>query len=472
LRFGAEVLTRDELAKRSAGVAHALREAGIGPGATVAQLIPNSPETIAATFGVWLAGAVLCPINPSSTPREITQVLEDCSPAAVLARRSMVATLADELRHRGRWISVDDVMSSEREPLAVAVDPESPAMLMYTSGTSGTPKGVLLSHRSILLNNRQVARRTGISDADRLLVFTPLFHVNGLCNQMLLSWRVGASVVLRPRFIPEEFWTTLRDENVTYFTAPPTIYTRIRALGRPGGLQLPSLRFARTGAAPMPTSVQLECEGLLEVPIVDSYGLTECTTTCTMNPVGWGRRIGSVGTAFDELDVVIRRDDDSLAAVGEVGEVTVAGGTLMLRYLNRPQETAEALRGGYLRTGDLGYLDTDGFLYLIDRKKDIINRGGQKISPREVEAVLLEHPLVADVVVAGVPDEEYGQEIKALVVRKSEVLAVEELRELCYSKLSRYKVPRFIDFVAELPKSSVGKLLRSAIAGSVPEGRT
>jgi long-chain acyl-CoA synthetase len=322
-----------------------------------------------------------------------------------------------------------------------------------------------------LANARQVRDRTGVGTGDRLLVVMPIFHVNGLCNQVVVPFLAGASVALRPRFLLEDFWPSVRDYRPTYFTAVPTMLSRLlNGPSPPPGINPSSMRFARTGAAPLSVEVQRQFETRFGLPVITSYGQSEATCTVTMNPpTREGRRLGSVGTALDGLEVRVLGPDGISMQTGQTGEIAVRGPTLMLGYLGLPEATAEAIPDGWLRTGDIGYLDPDGYLFLTDRKKDLIIRGGENISAREVEEVLYKHPLVVDAAVVGAPDADYGEVVAAFVVLRdnnispSSASIVEEILACCRERLTRFKVPEHLEIVEELPKNAVGKVTKQAL---------
>jgi acyl-CoA synthetase (AMP-forming)/AMP-acid ligase II len=350
-----------------------------------------------------------------------------------------------------------------------SLDPDGLAVLCYTSGTSGRSKGVQLSHRNVLTNARRVCDRTGVGPEDRLLVIMPIFHANGLCNQVVVPFLGGASIVLRRRFVLEEFWPAVAHYRPTYFTAVPTILSRLlEGPEPPPRPQCSSLRFARTGAAPLSVEVQRRFEERFGLPVIVSYGLSEATCTVTMNPPTLeGRKLGSVGTALDGLNVRVIGSSGTEQPVGSVGEVVTEGPSVMLGYHGLPKETAEAIPDGWLRTGDLGYLDQDGYLFLTDRKKDLIIRGGENISPREVEEVLYAHAMVAEAAVLGLPDHIYGERVVAFVVprevSRSRADVVEELLAYCRARLARFKVPAQIEVLHDMPKNAVGKIAKQEL---------
>jgi long-chain acyl-CoA synthetase len=308
------------------------------------------------------------------------------------------------------------------------------------------------------------------------LVIMPIFHANGLCNQVVVPFLAGASIVLRRRFVLEEFWPAVAHYQPTYFTAVPTILTRLlEGPEPPPRAQWSSLRFARTGAAPLSVEVQRRFEERFGLPVIISYGLSEATCTVTMNPPTLeSRKLGSVGMALDGLNVQVLGSNGMEQPVGTVGEIVTEGPSVMLGYLGLPEETAEAIQGGWLRTGDLGYLDQDGYLFLTDRKKDLIIRGGENISPREVEEVLYSHVTVAEAAVLGVPDPIYGERVVAFVVprdvSRSQADVVEELLAYCRARLARFKVPAQINVLHDMPRNAVGKIAKQELRGRSTSG--
>ncbi len=465
LFFGDQAYSYTDLEAASAASASHLEASGISEGDVVGLMLPNSPALVAHLFGVLRTGATVLPLNPALTPRELSVVLEDSRARTVITSEELAARV-EGLRTSSpalkEVIAVDPRALRSGPtvslPSWVRGEPEGTAFLVYTAGTTGRPKGVMLTHRNVLANTAQVAERTGVTRADRILHVMPLFHVNGLLNNTLLPLRAGASVVLAPRFDPARFWGDVAAFRPTYFTAVPTVFARLMDAWD-GSIDASSLRFVRTGAAPMATALQRRVEQRLGVPVVVSYGLTEATCTCTMNPAGPARRVGSVGPALPCEVVTVVDVQGSPCAPGEVEEVVVQGPNVMAGYLNTPDATAEVLRDGWLYTGDLGYLDADGFLFLTDRKKDLIIRGGENISPREVEEVLESHPAVAEASVVGAPDRELGEEVAAfLVPRPGPAPDPDEVRGFCRERLARFKVPRQIRVVPSLPVTGVGKV--------------
>lgn len=464
LYFNDQIYSYAELDAAAAGMAAELRARAIQAGDAVALILPNAPALIAYLFGILRIGATVVPLNPNLTLRELSLVLQDSAVHAVVTTPELAV----------QWQGMGSAGASP--PHVIAVDPgrrldlalattdaidrnaARRAFVIYTAGTTGRPKGVILTNANVLANTAQVADRTALTPADRVLHVMPLFHVNGLMNNTILPLRAGASIVLRPRFDLGEFWPVVASSRPTYFTAVPTVFARLMDAWD-GRADTSSLRFVRSGAAPMTPALQRQVEDRLGVPVVVSYGLSEATCTCTMNPAGTARRAGSAGLALKDEVVAVLDANDLPLPPGEVGEIAVQGPNVMAGYLNAPEATAQALRGGWLHTGDMGFLDADGFLFLTDRKKDLIVRGGENISPREVEEVLLAHPAVAEAAVVGIADREWGEEVVAYVITKAgHEFMSDDLRMFCRERLARFKIPRQFQRVTALPLTSVGKV--------------
>lgn len=474
LLFEDNVYTYAELEALSNQVAQALIAQGVRPGNVVCQVLRSRPELIVNMFGILKSGAIYAPLNPSLTDRELAEQLTDCRPSIIIADDELceqtIEPIAVGLPGCRVW-PVGALAAYSRQmpasPPSRSIDSDGVGLLFYTSGTTGCAKGVQLSHRNVLTNARQVLDRTVLGAEDRLLVIMPIFHVNGLCNQVVVPFMAGASIVLRPRFVLEEFWPSVARYRPTYFTAVPTILGRLLEGPEPDpDLDISSLRFVRTGAAPLSLEMQRQFEAKFDLPIIVSYGLSEATCTVTMNPpTREGRRLGSVGKALDGLEVRVLGPKNSAEAIGTVGEIIVRGPTIMLGYRGLPEATSDAIPDGWLRTGDLGYFDRDGFLFLTDRKKDIIIRGGENISAREIEEVLYSHPLVAEAAVVGVPDSAYGERVIAFVVLRPQAQSGsgDILLAHCKNRLARFKVPTQVKILDGMPKNAVGKIAKQEL---------
>lgn len=437
---------------------------GIGPGDTVAVMLPNRIEIVTAMFAAWWRGAALTPINPALTDPEVLFQLEDSSSRVLvgdqrsvdLAQRMGIASIdVDALDEHP--VAADDL--DERQPTAL----DEFALIIYTSGTTGRPKGCVLDHANIQAMVTAIRQHLALTADDRSLLVLPLFHCNGLLVGVLSALLAGGSVIISPRFDPASFWDLVEEEKPTYFSAVPTMYALIDArTTRP--VDSSSLRFVICGAAPMPTELITRFEDRFDVSVVEGYGLSECSVAATINPIVGLRKPGTVGPPLPGVAIQIESPDGRVAAPGDRGEVLIKGDIVMRGYLDRPDDTAKVLADGWLHTGDVGFLDDDGYLTLVDRLKDMIIRGGENIYPKEIESVLYEHPAVLEAAVVGRPDSTYGEVPVAFVaLRPGMSVTAAELEAHCSAALARFKVPREVNFAPSLPKNSVGKLMKSSL---------
>jgi acyl-CoA synthetase (AMP-forming)/AMP-acid ligase II len=446
------------LARAAAGVAGALAARGLRRGERVGLFAGRTPQAAAGLLGIMAAGAAACVLDPRAPRPALARfaaaaglrwLLADDGRAVPAAPGIGIVALREALGHAPR--TVDDLQ------------PHDDALLLLTSGSAGEPKAVLLTHGNLLANARGVIERTGISPADRLLHAMPLHHTNGINNQLLAPLACGASVVLLQRFRAETYFDALAAWQPTYITGVPTFYLRLLSHAPPREA-LRRLRFARCGSAPLTESQHRAIEAHLGLPLVVSYGLSEATCTSAMNPPA-ARRIGSVGTALAGQRIAVLRPGslDPLPP-GAEGEVCIAGPALMKGYATPPDGGGLALTDGWLRTGDLGRLDADGYLTISGRIKDIIVRGGENLSPGAIEAALLAQPAVAACCVVGAPDADLGEVPVAYVVaRAGSEAGTEALRGALAERLPRSHLPRRIVLVAALPENAVGKIDRAAL---------
>ncbi|HEY9232818.1 MAG TPA: AMP-binding protein, partial [Blastocatellia bacterium] len=348
-------------------------------------------------------------------------------------------------------------------PLATALATDDEAVIIYTSGTTGKPKGVLLTHGNLLTNAREIAEWLRLTEDDRSLMIMPLFHVNALMTTGLAALWAGGSVVLAPRFSASRHWQTISRYGVTYFGSVATMLSRLNHTypeGVPTGLDTSRLRFALCGSAPVPVDVLKTYEARFHCPVIEGYGLSESTCRATFNPIDGGRRPGSVGLPIGNEMNVFDDDDNPLPAF-QVGEIVLRGANLLKGYYKNEAATRQAFRSGWFHTGDLGYRDDDGFYYVVDRKSDMIIRGGENIYPREIDEVLYQHPKVKDAATVGVADELYGEEVKSFVVLRDGCQASEaEIITHCRAHLADYKCPKMVAFLDDIPKGPTGKLLK------------
>ena len=360
---------------------------------------------------------------------------------------------------------LEDRLPTFTPPPPAASDP---ALLMYTSGTTGTPKGALLTHANLVASGRSVSQWHGLGPGDRVLSALPLYHINGQCIATISTLLSGGAIVLPHRFSVHEWWDLVDRYQVTWINMVPTIIAYLLNAAAPGpGRRFPSVRFGRSASAPLPPEQHKAFEQTFGIPVIEAMGMTECASTVFANPQDPARRkYGSPGVPCGVEAKVVDAEGRELSA-GEAGEILLRGPNVMQGYYKAPELTLQAIdRDGWLRTGDLGYRDADGFYFITGRLKELIIKGGENIAPREIDEVLLKHPAVLEAAAVGIPDADYGQEIFACVVLKPGKQCSEaELRAFCLNELGRYKTPRLIRFVGDLPKGPSGQ----SAAAQAPE---
>ena len=449
---------------RAAGM---LAAHGVGKGDVVSLLLPNSVEYIIAYFACWQLGALAGPVNGHLKQQEIEYVVSNSESKLMLVNSEFLAKV------EGSRVPVK-VFDNEREVShgfhgqnTDNLTAEDEAIIIYTSGTTGKPKGCLLTHRNVIANARQISCWLGFTEQDRLLTIMPLFHMNAVSVTTMSALYAGGSTVVSPKFSASRFWQIISDYQITSFGSVATMLSMLLSTypeGVPPGLKTDQLRFAMCGSAPVPAEILRRFEETFHCLVVEGYGLSESTCRSTFNPPDQRRRPGSCGLPIgNEMRVV--DDDDRDVPEGELGEIVLRGENILKGYFKNEAATATAFRNGWFHTGDIGYRDADGFYYIVDRKSDMIIRGGENIYPREIDEVLYQHPQVAAAAVIGVPDELYGEEVAAVVVLKPGArISEQEVIEFCKAKLADYKCPKTVRFVAEIPKGPTGKLLKRELA--------
>ncbi|MFD6389099.1 class I adenylate-forming enzyme family protein [Nocardia sp. NPDC060259] len=438
----AQFLTRVEAA------ASVLHRAGVGPGDVVAVVLPNRAELVVALFAAWRLGAAITPVNPGLTDDDIRYQIEDSGAEIVIGDPGRAAVTLDVA-----------ALAEPAGPVAAAPPSNGLALIIYTSGTTGRPKGVLLGHENLAAMCTMIIDALGLDAGDHSLLILPLFHVNGIVVSVLSPLLAGGRTTIAGKFSASGFFDTVERVRPTYFSAVPAIYAMLVA--KPDGERpdTSSLRLAICGAAPMPAELIARFEQRYGVPIVEGYGLSEGTCASTLNPVAGQRKPGTVGVPLPGQTVTIMNPDGEPAAPGEPGEVVIGGPNVMRGYLGKPAETAKTVVAGLLRTGDVGYFDTDGYLVLVDRIKDMIIRGGENLYPKEIENALYRHPAVHEAAVVGVPDAVLGEvPVAHVVAAPHTTVTVEELTAHCRAELATFKVPAAIVLTAQMPRNPVGKI--------------
>jgi long-chain acyl-CoA synthetase len=471
LVYGERRLGYAELDRAARGFATSLRERGLSPGDRVALMVPNLPEFTIAYFGILYAGCTVVPLNVLLAAPEVAYHLEDSGARLLVAHPLFGAPAREGAAKAGAQVvwsageEADGVAALAQAPPLEALHPTSPldtAVILYTSGTTGHPKGAELTHANLLLNCAVVVPRlvpTGPGDV--ALATLPLFHSFGQTCIQNATLAQGGTVTLLPRFTPGETLEIIERDRVTLFAGVPTMYFALLHHQSSRSHDLGSLRYCLCGGAPMPAPVMRAFEERFGVAILEGYGLSETSPVASFNVLDRPRKPGSIGYPVWGVEMAILDEHDRPVPDGERGEICIRGHNVMKGYLNRPEATAETLRGGWFHSGDVGVRDADGAYAIVDRKKDMILRGGFNVYPREVEEVLYAHPAVAEAAVIGIPHESHGEEVKALVVRRpGQELDADALVAWTRERLAAYKYPRIVEFVESLPKGPTGKILK------------
>lgn len=458
---------------------------GISKGDVVSLLMPNCAEYIIAYFACWKLAALAGPVNSLLKEPETAFVMNNSEAKAILVNselRERIESIRGELPHLRSVITFDDVAEATRASEVGATDLRLPdinrdddAIIIYTSGTTGKPKGCLLTHGNVIANARQISRWLSFTPHDRLLTIMPLFHMNAVSVTTMSALYAGGSTVISPRFSASKFWNIVSDFEITSFGSVATMLSILLSTypgGVPAGSKTAQLRFAMCGSAPVPAEVMKKFEETFNCPVVEGYGLSESTCRSTFNPPDERRRAGSCGLPIGN-EMKVFDEDDNEVADGELGEIVLRGENILKGYYKNPEATASAFRNGWFHTGDIGYRDPEGFFYIVDRKSDMIIRGGENIYPREIDEVLYQHHAVAAAATIGVPDRLYGEEVVAFIVLRDGFKAsAEDLISHCQKELADYKCPKAIRIVKDIPKGPTGKLLKRELAKAYATGAT
>jgi long-chain acyl-CoA synthetase len=509
--FGDEYLmSYEELERDSNKLANALLEMGVKKGDRVALLLPNCPQFVISYFAVLKAGAIVVATNPLYSPREMEFQLKDCGAETIIvlslfykmvmglkertslknvvvtnikeylpaqSRKAFVAFVESQEGHRVRIPRVKNIFKFQDllhrfnpAPPAAKTEPEDVAMFQYTGGTTGLSKAAVATHRNVVANVYQMRSwsfSTYLNQGEEVIMgVMPLFHIYGMVTVLLFSVLTGSAMVLLPRFETVKVLDAIDRYKPAFFPGVPTMYVAINNHPEVSKYDLHSIKACVSGAAPLPLEVQQQFEELSQGKLVEGYGLSEAPVVVTATPIMGVRKVGSIGVPFPDVEAKIMdaESGEKEMPLGEVGELVVRAPQVMKGYWNRPEETDMVLRGGWLYTGDLARMDEDGFLFIADRKKEMIIAGGFNIYPREIEEVLYEHPKVKEAACYGVPDDYRGQTVKVAIVLKEGKSATEdEIIEFCRPRLARYKIPKLVEFMDALPKSLIGKVLRRVL---------
>jgi long-chain acyl-CoA synthetase len=474
--LGDSRMSYGELDDLSGRLAAGLAASGIGPGDPVALQLPNIPQFLIAYFGILKAGGVVVPLNVLLKAPEVAYHLRDCSAKALITWAGVIGEAAPGAKEAGVTqvytvgggaVPFGQLLSAPASGPAFAQrDPADTAVIMYTSGTTGRPKGAELTHLQLYMNADIPGRLFDVQSDDIVITVLPLFHVFGLSSIMNVCVRFGCTMSLVPRFEAAAVLTAIQRDRATIFEGVPTMFIALLACPELDSYDISSLRIAISGGASIPAPVLDAFEKRFGVVILEGYGLTETASTTTFNVSVTDRRAYSVGRPIwgTQTEVWDTEGKPLPAGSGNVGEVVTRGLHVMKGYLNKPEDTASAFTGNWFHTGDLGYFDEDGYLFIVGRSKELIIRGGYNVYPAEIEGVLHEHPAVAEAAVIGIPDERLGEEVMAvLTLRPGAVLTAREAIIFCRERVAAYKYPRVIEFRDALPKNALGKVLKDQL---------
>jgi long-chain acyl-CoA synthetase len=474
VRIGEDTVSYRELDDASARIAGLLTARGLGPGDPVGIMLPNLPEFAVVYYGILRAGGVVVPMNPLLKAREVAYYLGDSGASVIFAWHVAAADAEVGAKDaEAEAVLVDPAtfgdLLATATPAAQVVDcaGEDTAVILYTSGTTGRPKGAELTHANLIRNAEVFGHdllRLGPDDV--IFGGLPLFHSFGQTCTLNTAIAAGASLSVLPRFDPAEALRLLADHRATVFAGVPTMYSALLHVPDRADHDLSALRVCVSGGAAMPVEVLRQFEDAFGCIVLEGYGLSETSPVASFNHPDRERKPGSIGTPIRGVEMRVVDADGAELPHGEVGEIAIRGHNIMKGYWNKPEATAEAVSAdGWFRTGDVGRVDEDGYYYIVDRKKDLIIRGGYNIYPREIEEVLYEHPAVAEAAVVGMPQAELGEEVGAAVVLKPGATATAaELRAHVKAQVAAYKYPRRVWFVDALPKGPTGKILKREIA--------
>jgi len=475
IRLNERTLTFAEVDREARVIATGLKELGIAPGQTIAVLIPNVPEFTTTYFGILYAGCTVVPINVLLSAPEITYHLEDSEAKLLIAH----PFFAESARAGASPADVPVIMSNGEgddtleamatlPPLADlhATLPTDTAVILYTSGTTGKPKGAELTHSNLFLNCSVVVPRLMPVRSDEVMIATlPLFHSFGQTAVQNAAIVAGATITMLPRFTPEDALQIMERDRVTIFAGVPTMFFALLHHEAEREHDLSALNYCMSGGAPMPVEVMKAFEKKYPVEIFEGYGLSETSPVASFNMVGRPRLAGTIGYPVWGTEMRIVDEQDRPLPDGEPGEICIRGHHVMKGYLNLPDATKEALRGGWFHSGDIGTRNPEGYFTIVDRKKDMILRGGFNVYPREIEEVLYGHEAIIEVAVIGIPDPEKGEEIKAVIaLAPGAELSADDVIAYCKERLAAYKYPRVVEFRDSLPKGSTGKILKRELS--------
>jgi long-chain acyl-CoA synthetase len=475
--FGHTVLSYEELNQKSDSLACGLEKAGLEPGQVCILMMPNSMEWVVCYYALAKLGAVVLPVNFLFRVSELEHIFTDSGAVGFIGHGDHLGeaeTVLDQLPQitlravaggEATGYQSLDTLFLDRGPFPVhpAQNDETWAII-YTSGTTGLPKGAMLTHKNLSSNAQTIGDMRSTGPQDVVLGILPLFHIYGQTSSMNASIYLGLTLRLWEHFAPDQTLAAIEELGSTILIAVPTVYNRLAEMAAKTPPKRSSLRFCICGGASLPVEVLRRFERAFDTAIYEGYGLTECSPVCIENPFGRPTKPGSIGKPIPGFQARIVDLQDNPVDQGEVGELLVKGPGVMKGYLNQPEATEAALAGGWLHTGDLARQDEDGYIYIVDRKKELIIRGGYNVYPREIEEVLYQHPAVLEAAVLGIPHADLGEEVAAVVVPRPGTRPTEdEIRDFVKARVAPYKHPRIVRLMEELPKTHTGKIFKRKI---------
>jgi long-chain acyl-CoA synthetase len=469
-----QTITYRELDYKIEKYASYLISLGIEKGDTVALSCYNTPEFIYSYFAVTKIGAIIVPLNLMLTLEEIQYVLLNAETKVLIIHEKIAQKLNLDPNHLKTGLGLKEIVllnDETKEKIEQSVitpfpeiDPKSMSTLLYTSGTTGKPKGAMLTHTNLIENAKSCEVALEGNGTDIFLCVLPMFHTFGFTVCVLLPLYVGCTIVIHEAFHPKEVMESIIKNKVTVFSGVPAMYVVLSQAMRMGEIEFPTLRVAVSGGAPLPVEILKLFNEHYQIPLIEGYGLTEASPVVSFNPLSGEKKAGSVGLPLQNISVRVIDEQEQDLPNYSVGELAVSGPNVMSGYFHAEAETKQVLKNGWLYTGDMAYIDNDGYIFIVDRKKELIITRGLNVYPREIEEAIYAHPSVLETAVVGAPDPTRGEIVKAYVVlREGKTLEKKDLSDFLNQRLANYKLPRIVEFVNELPKNAAGKIIKKQL---------